>query len=379
MISRVWTLVAPRSRGGPAAVVPVPVPVTAGRLPGSRAATAVPRGPGRRLLDRTVARPSTAAWVGLLAVTVFFGVQAPDLLTPAGVAGVLDTAALLGIGALAVGLLLIAGHIDLSTGMVAVASALATGLLVTEAGWGIWPALAASLAGSLLVGLLNGWLVVRTGLPSFLVTLAAFLVLEGAAFALTRAIAGTTVIQGLDQAPGWSSARTVFDSSVEWDDAFFRISVLWWLGLVALASWALWRTALGNAIFAVGGARRAARELGVPVRRTTLTLFCGTAAAGWLVGTLGLVRITTASGDASLMPSIEFLVAAVIGGCLLTGGYGSAVGTAVGALIYGVARFGITLAGWDPLWFQAFLGMLLLVALLANGIVRTRLRAVPRS
>ena len=368
----------PAVRGGPAAVVPPPGPVTAGRLPGSRAA-AVSRGPGRRLLDRTVARPSTAAWIGLLAVTVFFGVQAPDLLTLAGVAGVLDTAALLGIGALAVGLLLIAGHIDLSTGMVAVASTLATGLLVDQAGWGIWPALAASLAGSLLVGLLNGWLVVRTGLPSFLVTLAAHLVLQGAALALTRAIAGTTVLQGLDEASGWASARAVFDSSVEWGGGVFRISILWWLGLTVIAAWALWRTRLGNAVFAVGGARRAARELGVPVRRTTLTLFCCTAAAGWLIGTFVLVRITTASGDPSLIPSIEFLIVAVIGGWLLTGGYGSAVGTAVGALIYGVARFGITLAGWDPLWFQAFLGVLLLVALLANGVVRTRLRAVPRS
>ncbi|WP_233498811.1 ABC transporter permease [Blastococcus sp. TF02A-26] len=305
--------------------------------------------------------------------------QAPDLLTAAGAAGVLDTAALLGIGALAVGLLLIAGHIDLSIGMVAVSSALATGLLVGEAGWGIWPALAASLAGALLVGLLNGWLVVRTGLPSFLVTLAAHLVLQGTALALTRAIAGRTVLQGLGDAPGWSSARAAFDSSVQWGDGTFRISIVWWLGLTACAGWALWRTRLGNAVFAIGGARRAARELGVPVQRTTLTLFCGTAAAGWLVGTLGLVRITTADGDPSLMPAIEFLVAAVIGGCLLTGGYGSAVGTAVGALLYGVARFGVTLAGWDPLWFQAFLGVLLLVALLANGIVRTRLRAVPLS
>jgi simple sugar transport system permease protein len=353
--------------------------VTTSRIPASRAAAAVPRGPGRRLLDRTLARPSTAAWIGLAAVTVFFGVQAPDLLSPAGAAGVLDTAALLGIGALAVGLLLIAGHIDLSIGMVAVTSTLTTGLLVREAGWGIWPALAASLAGALLIGLVNGWLVVRTGLPSFLVTLAAHLVLQGTALASTRAIAGTTVLQGLDEAPGWSSAQAVFDGSTQWGNGVFRISVVWWLVLTAAAAWALWRTRSGNAIFAIGGARRAAQEMGVPVLRTTLTLFCGTAAAGWLVGTLALVRITTAESDPSLMPSIEFLVAAVIGGCLLTGGYGSAIGTAVGALLYGVARFGVTLAGWDTLWFQAFLGVLLLVALLANGVVRTRLRAAPRS
>jgi simple sugar transport system permease protein len=352
--------------------------VTAGQLPGF-GSTAVRRGTRRRLLDRTLARPSTAAWLGLPVVTVFFAVQAPDLLTAGGAAGVLDTAALLGIGALAVGLLLIAGHVDLSIGMVGVASALGTGLLVNEAGWGIWPALAASLAGSLSVGLLNGWLVVRTGLPGFLVTLAAFLVLQGASLALTRSIAGTTVLQGLDEAPGWSSARAVFDSTAEWGTGVFSISILWWVALTAWAAWVLWRTRFGNAVLAVGGARRAARELGVPVRRTTLTLFCCTAAAGWLVGTLGLVRVGSAEGLTSLMPAIEFLVTAVIGGCLLTGGYGSPIGTAAAALLYAVARFGVTLAGWDPLWFQAFLGVLLLLALLANGAVRNRLRTVPRS
>ncbi len=352
--------------------------MTAGPLSGARS-TAVRRGRGRRLLDRTLARPSSAAWVGLVLVAVFFALQAPGLVSAGGLAGVLDSAALLGIGALAVGMLLIAGHIDLSIGMVAAAGALTTGLLVTEAGWGIWPALAASLAGSLAVGLLNGWLVVRTGLPSFLVTLAAHLVLQGASLALSRAIAGTTVLQGLDGAPGWSSASTVFDATAQWGSGFFRVSIVWWLVLTAWAAWVLWRTRFGNAVFAVGGARRVARELGVPVRRTTLALFCCTAAAGWLVGTLALVRVGSAEGGSTLMPAIEFLVAAVIGGCLLTGGYGSVVGAAVGALLYAVAQFGITLAGWDPLWFQAFLGVLLVVALLANGVVRTRLREVPQS
>ncbi len=351
--------------------------MTAGPLPGFRSA-AVHR-PPHRLLGRTLARPSTAAWVGLVVVTVFFALVAPALVSAAGLAGVLDRAAPLGIGALAVGLLLVAGHVDLSIGMVAAASALGTGLLVGEAGWGIWPSLAASLAGALLVGLLNGWLVVRTGLPSFLVTLAAHLVLQGASLAVTRAVAGTTVLQGLDEAPGWSSASAVFASTAQWGNGFFHVSTLWWLALTAWAAWVLWRTRFGNGVFAVGGARRPARELGVPVRRTTLTLFCCTAAAGWLVGTLALVRVGSASGGSSLMPSIEFLVAAVIGGCLLTGGYGSAVGTAVGALLYAVAQFGITLADWDPLWFQTFLGVLLVVALLTNGVVRTRLREVPQS
>jgi simple sugar transport system permease protein len=334
---------------------------------------------GRRLLASALARPSLAALVGLVAVVVFFGLQAPELLAAGGVASVLDVAALLGIGGVAVALLLIAGQFDLSVGVVSVASSLVTALLIEHAGWGTWPALVVSLICALLVGLVNGLLVVSTGLPSFLVTLATFLVLQGVTAAGTQLVNGSARIEGLDTAPGWRSAEEVFGSTVQLGDGRFRVSLLWWLGVTAVAAWVLWRTRFGNAVFASGGARTAARELGVPVRATTVTLFCATAAAGWLLGTLGLVRLSGVQVSPGLGSEIEFIVVAVIGGCLLTGGYGSAVGAAIGALLYGVVRQGITLAGWDPRWFQAFLGVLMLVALLANGVVRRRLKGVPRS
>ncbi|HLM07458.1 MAG TPA: ABC transporter permease [Blastococcus sp.] len=335
---------------------------------------------GRRLAGRALARPSLPALVGLVGVVVFFGLEAPELLTWGGVASVLDAAALLGIGAVAVALLLIAGQFDLSVGVLATASSLVTALLIANAGWDTWPALLASLGVALAVGVVNGVLVVNTGLPSFLVTLATFLVLQGSSQALAHTLAGSVRVTGLDDAPGWASAEAVFGSTVQLGDGRFRVSLLWWLGLTAVATWALWRTRFGNAVFASGGARRAARQLGVPVRRTTLGLFCLSASAGWLIGTLGLIRIGGVQvGGPGLGTGIDFLLIAVIGGCLLTGGYGSAVGAAVGALLYAVARHGIALAGWDAPWFQAFLGVLLLVALVANGVVRRRLKAVPRS
>jgi simple sugar transport system permease protein len=172
----------------------------------------------------------------------------------------------------------------------------------------------------------------------------------------------------------------VFGATHQVGGGRFRVSLLWWLGVTALGAWVLWRTRFGNAVFASGGARRAARELGVRVRRTTVTLFCLTATAGWLLGTLGLVRL---GGVQATMPglssAVDFVVVAVIGGCLLTGGFGSVIGASLGALLYAVTREGIVLAGWDPRWFQALLGVLLLLALLANGEVRRRLKAVPRS
>ena len=339
----------------------------------------VHRSTGRRLAYRLLARPSVGALLGVVAVSVFFALQAPGLLTAGGIASVLDIAAPLGIGAVAVAMLLVAGQFDLSIAVVGVSSSLVTALLVTEAGLGIWPALALSLAAALLIGSVNGLLVVTTGLPSFLVTLATFLVLAGSSRAVSAAIAGTSRVSGLDEATGWDSALSVFGATTQLGDGRFRISLLWWLVATALTTWQLWRTRFGNAVFAVGGAPRAARELGVPVARTTVLLYLGTAAAGWLIGTLGLVRLGGVQVDPVLSTEIEFIVAAVIGGCLLTGGYGSTVGASLGALVYAVAREGIGLAGWDPRWFQAFLGLLLLVALLANGVVRRRLRAVPRS
>lgn len=339
----------------------------------------VRRSAGRRLLDRALARPSLASLLATLLVVVFFATQAPGLVTTGGLATVLDVAALLGIGGVAVAMLLIAGQFDLSVGVVAVGSSLVAALLVSEYGWELWPALGVSLLAALLTGLVNGLLVVSTGLPSFLVTLATFLVLQGTSLAVTDAVAGSAQISGLSSAAGWESVRAVFGATVQIGDGRFRVSLLWWVAVTLLASWVLWRTRFGSAVMGAGGAPRPARELGVPVTRTTVVLFLGTAAAGWLIGTLGLVRLSGVQVDPALGAEIEYIVVAVIGGCLLTGGYGSAVGAAVGALLYAVAREGIVLAGWDPRWFQAFLGVLLLLALLANGVVRRRLLAVPRS
>ncbi|MGY2129714.1 ABC transporter permease [Blastococcus sp. SYSU DS0617] len=334
----------------------------------------------RWVLQRALTRPSLPALVGLVLVLAFFALQAPELLSSGGLAGVLDVAATLGIGGVAVALLLIAGQFDLSVGVLAISSAAMTALLIGHAGWSTWPALLASLACALLVGLVNGVLVVNTGLPSFLVTLATLLVLQGTTLAGVRAIAGSGRVDGLEGAPGWESAATLLGSTAQLGDGRFRVSLLWWLGVTAVATWVLWRTKFGNAVFASGGARTAARELGVPVRRTTVALFCLSATAGWLIGALTLVRLGGVQvSSAGLATGIDFIVVAVLGGCLLAGGYGSALGASIGALLYAVARQGIALAGWDPPWFQALLGVLLVVALVANGVVGHRLKGVPRS
>jgi simple sugar transport system permease protein len=317
----------------------------------------------RRLLQR----PELGAAAGALAAWLFFAVAAgAPFRSLAGTAAYLNAAAPLGILAVAVALLMIAGEFDLSVGSMIGAASMALLLLTTHAGWHLWPAILATAGFCVLVGLANGWLVVRTGLPSFIVTLASLFILRGLAIGVTRALTGRTQLGGLQDVPGYDSARLLFAS----DLGPFRVSILWWLGLAALATWVLLRTRAGNWIFAAGGGATAARNLGVPVTRVKVSLFVTTALAACLVAVIQAVRFTGADALRGEMQEFRAIIAAVIGGTLLTGGYGSAVGAVFGALIFGMVRQGIVLTGVNADWFQVVLGAMLLAAVLFNTRVR---------
>ena len=142
--------------------------------------------------------------------------------------------------------------------------------------------------------------------------------------------------------------------------------------MIAVATYILLRTRAGNWIFAVGGAQISARQTGVPVLRTKIGLFMGTAGAGWLVGMISLFQSSTVQSSTGVGDEFIYIICAVVGGCLLTGGYGSAVGAALGALIYGMTRQGVVYAGWDSNWLYVFLGVMLLAAVLINNWIRTK-------
>ncbi|MBP2475831.1 simple sugar transport system permease protein [Crossiella equi] len=332
---------------------------------------------GRKgLADRLVARPELGSVLGAVVVLLFFSVLTEQFLTPLGVATWLDDSATLGIMAVAVALLMIGGEFDLSAGVLTASSALVTAILATQLGWNVWLAALVSLVFALGVGALNGWLVMRTGLPSFIVTLGTFLALQGLNLGVTRLVTGTVQVSGIRSAPGYESAGFVFASTVDIGGTSFQISIVWWLGAAAVTSWLLMRTRFGNWIFAVGGAAQSARAVGVPVVRTKILLFMTTALAAWLVGTINILRFTTVQANQGIGLEFQFIIAAVIGGCLLTGGYGSAIGAAIGALIFGMARQGIVFARWDSDWFQLFLGVMLLAAVLVNNTFRRRAERV---
>jgi simple sugar transport system permease protein len=315
-------------------------------------------------------RPELGAVGGALVVWVFFTLHAGSsgFLTWAGAATYLEVASELGILAAAVSLLMIAGEFDLSVGSMIAASGMTIALLCERLGWSIWGGIAAALVLALAVGFLNGLIVVRTRLPSFIVTLGTLFILSGGTIGLTRLVTGRTQVGGLQEVPHYASAEAVFASRM----GGFSVSILWWLGIVVLATWGLLRTRFGNWIFGAGGAPEAARNLGVPVARVKIALFMTTALAACLVATIQAIKFTGSDVLRGTGKELEAILAAVIGGTLLTGGYGSVGGAAFGALIFGMVQQGIVFSGVDSDWYKVFLGVMLMGAVLVNSYVRGR-------
>jgi simple sugar transport system permease protein len=326
------------------------------------------------LLRRLLSRPELGALGGVIVVWIFFAIVAGDqgFLTLKGTATYLEVSAELGILAIAVALLMIGGEFDLSVGSIVGAAGMITTILAVELGWSIWFAMLASLIISLIVGFLNGILVVRTGLPSFIITLGSLFIIRGATIGTTRMITGRTQLGHLDEAAGYGLAKVLFASDLIIGGARFPVSILWWIAIAALATWVLLRTQVGNWIFGAGGAADAARMVGVPVGRLKIGLFMTTAAAAWLVAQIQAVSFTGADVLRGEQREFFAIIAVVIGGTLLTGGYGSAIGAVLGSLIFGMVRQGIVFAGVDADWFQVCLGTMLVVAVLINNWIRRR-------
>ena len=329
------------------------------------------------VLSRLLIRPELGAVVALVVVWIFFAIVASDnnFVSWATTASILNRAAPLGILAIAVALLMIAGEFDLSIGSVVGFAGMAIMLLVTSASsgglaWPLIPSLLVALLITLGVGLFNGAMVVTTKLPSFIITLGALFIFRGLATAIPRTMTNRTQLGGFDTIPGFESINAIFGQKIDLFGSRFDISIIWWVALTALATWTLMRTRVGNWIFGVGGDSNASRNVGVPVYRLKIALFMTTAFAAFLVA---LMQVTQFKGADSLRGELqEFnaIIAAVVGGVLLTGGYGSVIGAALGALIFAMVQQGIIITGVDGDWFKVFVGAILVVAVIFNNFVR---------
>ena len=325
------------------------------------------------LLGKILLRRELSALVAAVAIFMLFWIIAEPFRSWAAMATVLYQSATIGLMAVAVALLMIGGEFDLSSGVAVVTASMVTSVLSVTVGLPLFVSMALALSVSIMIGVFNGWLVTKTGIPSFLITLSALFMLFGLNLGLTKFVTNAVSTPSVAGVAGFEVIRAIFAYRLQLGGEGgpqFSILILWWFVFVAIATYVLMRTRIGNWILASGGNAASARAVGVPTKRVKIGLFAFVGFSAWFYAMHQLSAYNTVQAGAGVGGEFLYIIAAVVGGCALTGGVGSAIGSAIGALIYGMTVQGIVYAGWDPNWFRFFLGLMLLLAVLLNLNVR---------
>jgi len=347
-------------------------------------------------LRRALIRPELGSICGTILVFVFFISVASDsgMFSGKGVLNWTTVSAQFAIIAVGACLLMIAGEFDLSVGSMIGFAGIVIAMMSVTWGFPMWIAILTAFAVAVAIGALNGYLVIKTGLPSFIVTLAFLYILRGLTIFLAIATTNKTIIGGIKQhAEGdWLAnlfGGTLFNGAFVWMgergwiETFTRgnregqpvvdgipMLIVWAVVLIVFAHVVLTRTRFGNWIFAAGGDAQAARYAGVPVNRVKILMFMFTAFCATVFATCQVMEFGSAAADRGLLKEFEAIISVVIGGALLTGGYGSVVGAALGALIFGVVQQGLFFANVESSLFRVFLGGILLLAVILNTYIR---------
>ncbi|MDR3473978.1 MAG: ABC transporter permease [Devosia sp.] len=310
-----------------------------------------------------VRSPEFSSLAILVVVVVLFTLGNRDFLSPLNVSNLLAFLPELGIIALGMTLLMTAGEFDLSVGAVFALSPVMTALLVQNLGLDFGLALLLGFLTSIVIGLVNGLLVTKVGISSFLVTLSMQLIVRGGALYITQGFP----LKSLD-VHNWLVSALVGDFHV----GPFRLyaSLIWFIGLIALTGYILNRAKLGNWIAAIGSNRSAAVARGVPADRVKIGLFVLAAVLSGLAGTISALRISAASPVAGTGYELEVIAMVVVGGTALTGGRGTIFGTVVGALLLRAIRNGIVLIGVPGLAYNIFVGAIILGMLILHAVLQ---------
>jgi simple sugar transport system permease protein len=317
--------------------------------------------PASRLLWRLAAQRELTVTLVLIIAFIYFSIAGGKngFLTGSGATDYLEQGAEIGIIGAPLTLLLTAGEFDLSVGSMIGASEILTALGVTKLHWPLLPTLLLVLVAASL----NARLVVMTGLPSFLITLAGMFVILGLAEGGGILLLGSTTITGLQQDSQGDPLLPLFDGRL-W--RVVPVSAIWWAVATIIAAWVLHRARIGNWIQATGGNLNSALKSGIPVLRIKTYLYIATACAAAIVGILNTYQVNEASSDDGQTVVFAVVTACVIGGTLISGGKGSAIGTLMGALLFGVISEGFFFTNIPSQWYNLFLGLTLLIAILMN-------------
>ncbi|WP_299868099.1 ABC transporter permease [uncultured Roseobacter sp.] len=347
-------------------------------------------------LRRALIRPELGGIVGTFAVFTLFALFAFDsgMFNSQGVMNWSIVSAQFMIIAVGACLLMIAGEFDLSVGSMIGFAGMMIAVFGVVLAWPMWMAIIITFVICCALGALNGWIVVRTGLPSFIVTLAFLFILRGFTIYIPQTIERKTIIGGIRDAAEGDWLAPIFGGKIgqpifQWLGDIGVIGVfergtragepvvdgipmliIWAIVLIIFGHILLTRTRFGNWIFASGGDAEAARNSGVPVNKVKILMFMFTAFCATALAVCQVMEFGSAGADRGLLKEFEAIIAVVIGGALLTGGYGSVIGAALGALIFGVVQQGLFFAGVESSLFRVFLGVILLFAVILNTYIR---------
>ena len=341
-------------------------------------------------------RPELGGIIGTITVFIIFIFLASDsgMFSSQGVMNWSIVSAQFMIIAVGACLLMIAGEFDLSVGSMIGFAGMLIAIFGVTFGWPMWMAILLTFAICISIGALNGFICIRTGLPSFIVTLAFLFILRGFTIFLPQTIERKTIIGGIREAAEGDWLGAIFGEKIFM--GFFQylgeagiisvftrgtregqpvvdgipMLIVWALALVIFGHILLTKTRFGNWIFASGGDAEAARNSGVPVNKVKVLMFMFTAFCATVFATCQVMEFGSAGADRGLLKEFEAIIAVVIGGALLTGGYGSVIGAALGALIFGVVQQGLFFAGVESSLFRVFLGLILLGAVILNTYIR---------
>jgi simple sugar transport system permease protein len=317
-------------------------------------------------------RPEAGAILSLLAVVGFFvvfgGVQLEKL---GGAASWVNFAANLGLVAIPLGLLMIAGELDISIGAMIPAGSMSIAIVSGHYGLPLVVGMAVALGLGVLVGLVNGLLTVRTSVPSLIITLGTLVAMQGIVLSASVLLTGNASVSL--NAPDW--AKTVFGQLLA---GSYQVIILWWLGLTVVYAFVLHHTRYGNWIFAMGGDKQSARNAGIPTQGLTVWLFVLSSTSAAFVGMCGAILFNSAQVSGGMNYIFNAVVSAVVGGVLLTGGFGSVLGIFIGTVTFAIVSQGIYFTSIDRNWSSLVIGVMLLAAVLMNNHFRNMaLRSAP--
>jgi ribose transport system permease protein len=319
-------------------------------------------GPRTRVLRLIVDVPEASILVAVLVLFVVLAVFATHFFTFSNLLSVAQQIAFLGIVATGETFLLVAGELDLSVGSAYGFLGIVLAWLLARHGIALIPAILLTLAAGIAIGVVNGLFTTRFRIPSFIVTLGMLGVLRGLALALAAGLPIT--LPSLN--PAWNAVSTGTLFGV------IPAQVIWLVAVLILGSVVLARTKFGYAVYATGGNRRSAAQVGIKTGRVKFYCFVVTGALVALISILSVGWLGSADPTNGNGFELQVIAAVVIGGTSLFGGAGSVFGTFLGAAVIGMLSNGLILLGLDQYWQQFATGTIIVAAALLNVTIRRR-------